>query len=132
MDGFIDTPWEIAETLLTILYCLEIFCKVTVFSWKGYIENLRNVFDLAITILAILSAAIVYYPNAFSDSRLIRMVVMIRVLRSIRHFEIFDLVFRVTARIMPAARSVVLLLFFALYLYAAVSDEVEKALPPPY
>lgn len=33
-NGVIDTPWEMLETMFTIVYVLECFVKVTVFGWK--------------------------------------------------------------------------------------------------
>ena len=102
---------------------MEIFVKVTVFGWKSYIENQRNLFDFTITILALVCSGIVYYPNKFSDSRLIRMIVMARVLRLIRLLaatKAFQLLFRVSSMILPAAASVFFLLFSLMYIFAAL------------
>ena len=83
-DGYIDTPWEVAETVFTIIYCIEAFLKILVYGWKRYMRDTRNFFDFTITMLSLAATIYVYYPNAFSDSRLIRYLVMARVLRLFR------------------------------------------------
>jgi hypothetical protein len=83
-DGSIDTIWEYMETAFAIVYCVEVIVKIVVAGWKSYSESQRNMFDFFITLLAVLSMAYVYYPNDFSDTRLIRLIVMARVLRLVR------------------------------------------------
>jgi hypothetical protein len=79
-DGALDTPWEIAEAVFTAIYLFECFLKLMVLGRKTYFEAPKNVFDFTITICAVLSTGIVYYPNEISNSRLIRMIVMARVM----------------------------------------------------
>jgi len=59
-DGYIDTVWEMMETAFTVLYVLEASLKVIVEGWKRYSESMRNIFDLFITVLAVLATAYVY------------------------------------------------------------------------
>jgi two pore calcium channel protein len=111
------------ETIFTVIYVLEVTAKVTVYGWKAYTESQKNVFDFSITVLAVLSSVVVYYPNKYSDSRLIRMIVMARVLRLIRllaAMQTFQLTGKIMAEILPAAVSVVLVLFFTMYLFAVL------------
>ena len=122
-DGSIDTVWELVETIFTAVYSLEVLAKVTVYGWKAYTEDTRNIFDCTVTALAVVSSAIVYYPNQFSDSRLIRMIVMARVLRLIRVLaatKSFQVLFIVSKEILPAASSVIYVLFATLYVFAAL------------
>ena len=122
-DGSIDTIWEMVETVFTVIYTIEVIIKVTVMSWRRYIESQRNVFDFTITVLAIISSVIVYYPNEFSDSRIIRMIVMARVLRLVRLLTAvkrFQLIGAISAEILPDAVPVIVLLFLIMYFFATI------------
>jgi two pore calcium channel protein len=59
-DGYIDTIWELMETIFTFLYLVEAILKITVEGWKKYSESMRNMFDFFITLLAVLATAYVY------------------------------------------------------------------------
>ena len=59
-DGYIDTVWELMETIFTVLYVVEATLKITVYGWKRYSESMRNTFDFFITLLAVLASAYVY------------------------------------------------------------------------
>lgn len=101
---------ELVETLFTVIYALEVIVKIIVLGWRKYIEATKNVFDFTITILAVVSTVIVYYPNEFSDSRIIRMIVMARVLRLVRlltAMKRFQLLGRITIEIIPDAVPIV-------------------------
>jgi len=122
-DGSIDTVWEAMEAVFTLIYCVEAVVKVNVFGWKAYSESPKNMFDFTITVLAVASSVVVYYPNQISDSRLIRMIVMARVLRLVRvltAMKRFQLIGAVSVEILPAARDVLLVLFFLEYLFAVI------------
>jgi hypothetical protein len=105
------------------LYAIEVIVKVMVLGWKKYRESISNMFDFVVTVLAIAATGYVYYPNAFSDSRLIRLIVMARVLRLVRLLTAmkgFQLIGTISADILPAAGCVVLVLFFLMYFFAAL------------
>jgi two pore calcium channel protein len=122
-NGYIDTIWELMETIFTALYTTEVVLKVMVYGWKKYSESPRNTFDFVVTISALLATGYVYYPNAYSDSRLIRYIVMARVLRLGRllvSINAFQVIGTISAEILPAAKSVIMLLFFIMYLFAAM------------
>jgi Ion transport protein len=72
------------EAVFTGIYCLEAALKIIAWGWRSYIEKAKNLFDFAITVLAFLATAYVYYPNKFNDSRLIRYIIMARVARLAR------------------------------------------------
>jgi two pore calcium channel protein len=122
-DGSIDTIWEGVESVFTVIYALEVVVKVLVLGWRAYTESYKNVFDFTITILAVISSSIVYYPNEFSDSRLIRMIVMARVLRLIRlltAMKRFQLIGIISVEILPAASSALMVLFCIMYFFSAL------------
>jgi len=122
-DGYIDTPWEVAETCFTIIYCVEMSLKIIVYGWKRYIRDTRNLFDFTITILSLTATIYVYYPNTFSDSRLIRILVMARVLRLFRlviAMKDFRVIGRTFMGIIPAAKRIFLLLFSLMYFFSVI------------
>lgn len=122
-DGSIDTVWELMEAVFTVIYSVECIAKLAAFGSKAYFENQRNVFDFTITVLAVVSSAVVYYPNDFSDSRLIRMIVMARVLRLLRlltAMQSFQMIGMVSAEIIPDASNVILILFFLMYFFSTL------------
>ena len=122
-NGYIDTKAELLETCFTCLYVLEVWLKIMVDGWRKYSESMRNKFDLTITVAAVAATAYVYYPNAYNDSRLVRLVVVARVLRLGRLMMIvpaFQVLGKITAEIVPFAVDVILLLFFLMYFFAAM------------
>lgn len=122
MDKNFDTLWELGETIFTIIYCIEMFCKLVVFGWKKYVSEYRNLFDGTITILALAATMYVYYPNQFSNTLLIRYVVMTRVLRLGRlliAIPQFSLAGRVFLKLIPRGIRVAKLLFSFMYLFSA-------------
>jgi two pore calcium channel protein, plant len=122
-DGSIDTIWELVESIFTVIYALEVIAKTNVYGWKRYTESPKNVFDFTITLLAVVSSIIVYYPNQFSDSRIIRMIVMGRVLRLLRLLTAvrrFQLIVTICSEILPAASNVLLILFLLLYFFSVL------------
>jgi two pore calcium channel protein len=122
-DGYIDTPWEIAESVFTVIYCIEMVLKVSVLGWRRYIDNRRNFFDATITMLTVAATLYVYYPNAFSDSRLIRYVVMARVLRLFRlviAIKDFQVIGNTMLGILPSVKRIFLLLFSLMYTFAII------------
>lgn len=122
-SGAIDTYWEVAETVFTSVYVLEVFVKVLVLGWKKYAESGKNLFDISITLLALSATLYVYCPNQYSDSRLIRYVIMARVLRLSRllfAMKPFQVIAGITAEIFPLSAHVLLLLFSIMYIFAAL------------
>jgi two pore calcium channel protein len=78
---------------------------------------------MAITFFAAFATIYVYYPNAYSDSRLIRYVIMVRVLRLLRllfALKAFQVIGGISAEIIPLAANVLLLLFCIMYVFAAL------------
>lgn len=126
-DGSIDTYWEMIETVFTGIYCVEALSKIIALGWRTYIESTRNAFDFIITVLALLASIYVYYPNDFSNSLIIRYIVMARVLRLVRiiiALKRFRLIGIIWYEIMPYAASVICFLFFIMYFFAALGMEL--------
>eukprot|EP00934_Nitzschia_sp_Nitz4_P005854 Nitzschia sp. Nitz4//scaffold205_size38804//23986//26605//NITZ4_007646-RA/size38804-processed-gene-0.7-mRNA-1//1//CDS//3329541519//5844//frame0 len=123
LNGHLDTWEEYVETVFTTLYVIEALLRITVDGWKKYSESTRNMFDFLVTVCAVLATAYVYYPNEYSDSRLIRFVVMARVFRLGRLLMIipaFQTLGNITSEILPGASEILLLLFFLMYWFAAL------------
>mmetsp|Transcript_6687 Transcript_6687/g.10168 ORF Transcript_6687/g.10168 Transcript_6687/m.10168 type:complete len:221 (+) Transcript_6687:580-1242(+) len=122
-DGQIDTVWEGLETVFTIFYCVEMFFKILTNGWKRFSSNWRNIYDLFITTLSVAASIYVYYPNDFSNSRLIWYVTMARILRLSRLLVAIPS-FQVTGKtfidILPAVRRVFGLLFCIMYLFSTL------------
>lgn len=126
-DGKIDTIWELVETIFTVVYAMEMLAKLTVKGWHKYSQSKQNIFDMIITILAVISTVYVYYPNDFSNSNLIRFIVMSRVLRLGRllgALKPFKLIAMITIDVLGRAKMVLLLLFCVCYLFAALGVQV--------
>jgi len=88
-----------------------------------YSESYRNLFDAFITVLSFAATCYVYYPNRFSDSRLIRFVVMARVLRLVRvlvAMKQFQVIGGTFIDILPAARRILLFLFGIMYIFSSI------------
>lgn len=123
LDGYLDTAWEVAETVFTALYVIEASLKIMTMGWRTYIQSPRNAFDFIITILVCLASAYVFYPNAYNNRTLIEFVVMARVLRlgrllfSIKQFRLFGYI---SLEIIPPAASVFMVLLFIGYFFSSL------------
>jgi len=123
-EGSIDTMWELHEAIFTAIYVLEALAKIAVLGWKSYSKQMRNMFDFLVTVLAVTTST-VHHLNNCSDSRLVRMVITARVLRLLKQFQLMG---EVTAKILPAARGMLGLLFLLLYFYAALGMQLYGGL----
>ncbi|VEU38175.1 unnamed protein product [Pseudo-nitzschia multistriata] len=123
-DGHVDTVWELMETIFTVVYVLEAALKILIEGWKRYTESMRNLFDFGVTVLVLLVTVYVYYSNGYSSTRIIQLVIMVRVLRLGRLFFVsqapFQMFGTITLDILPAATSVFMILLFIGYFYAWV------------
>ncbi len=122
-DGLIDTPWEIVETLFTLVYVIEMVAKILVLGFKEYSSSVRNLFDGFITVLAVGATIIVYIPDGINNTHLIRFIVMARVIRVFRLFMVikpFKVMSRTFLGVLPAAGRITLLLFCVVYTFSAI------------
>jgi Ion transport protein len=120
---YLSVSLEALEATFAILYTIEAFLKICVLGWKTYSESTKNVFDFIVSALSLCSTIIVYYPNDYSDSRLIRLILSLRVLRLLRllsSIKRFQLIGSIAAEIIPSAQDTILILFFLLYSFAAI------------
>lgn len=123
MDGNPDSFGEILEILFTLIYFFEMTSKIILLGSKTYWGSYRNLFDGAITILSVGVTCYVYYPNGFNDSRLIKYVVMIRVLRLGRllvNVKEYQDILQALVAIVPAVSRIFILLFVLMYVYGAL------------
>jgi len=122
-DGKLDSFWEMVELVFTMIYFFEMLSKNILMGAKTYWGSYRNQFDGIITTLSVVATCYVYYPNDFTDSRLIKYVVMIRVLRLGRLLvnvrEYHDIAQALVA-IVPAVSRIFILLFVVMYVYGAL------------
>jgi len=122
-DGVIDSFDEGLETVFTMIYVVEAMLKILVLGRKKYFESPRNIFDFGITVMAISASAYVYYPNLYSNSALIKYIIMARVLRLLRLLfavPIFRIFGAVSLEIIPTASDLGLVLLFLSYLFASL------------
>eukprot|EP00521_Asterionellopsis_glacialis_P014788 CAMPEP_0195301872 /NCGR_PEP_ID=MMETSP0707-20130614/30087_1 /TAXON_ID=33640 /ORGANISM="Asterionellopsis glacialis, Strain CCMP134" /LENGTH=536 /DNA_ID=CAMNT_0040364959 /DNA_START=53 /DNA_END=1666 /DNA_ORIENTATION=- len=122
-DGQIDTVWEAMETAFTVFYFFEMIFKILVKGWRSFSNSMRNLFDFLVTGLSVVASIYVYYPNDFSDSRLIRYIVMVRVLRLSRllvAMKQFQVIGNTCIEILPAVSRVFTLLFCIMYLFSTL------------
>lgn len=89
-NGDFNSVWDYFETIFTVLYTVEAAIKILVDGWQKYSESPRNIFDFAITAAVLAASIYVYYPNNYSDNRLITLIVLLRVLRLGRLLMAFD------------------------------------------
>jgi two pore calcium channel protein, plant len=114
---------EVMESAFTVIYVVEAGFKISVYGWRTYCDKIKNIFDFSITMLAVASSAVIYYPNDYSDSRLIRMILSARVLRLVRiltALKPFQQIGKISAVILPAAKNVFLVLFITMYIFAVL------------
>ena len=126
-DGMIDTPWEVAETLFTFIYVVEMLSKILLLGWKKYSSSVRNWFDGFITVMSVGAMLLVYIPNGYGNSHLIRFVVMARVIRVFRLFMVikpFQDMSNTFLGVLPAAGRVALLLFCVVYTFSAIGMHI--------
>lgn len=126
-DGEIDSIWEVFETVFTCIYVVEISVKILVKGWHEFLKSSRNIFDMTITCLAVLATVYVYYPNEFSDSRLIRFIVMARVLRLTRLLMAmapFQMIALIAIDVFARAKVILVLLFCVCYIFAVFGVQV--------
>ena len=126
-DGMIDTVWEGFQTAFTIFYAIEMSAKILVLGWRQYSEKYKNLFDGAMTVLCVAATAYVYYPNDYSDSRLVRYVVTARVLRLTRvliAMKEFQVIGNVFLDIIPAAKRIIAFLFCIMYAFSALGVQL--------
>jgi len=120
-DGVIDTVWEYLETAFTVVYVVEMALKVLVLGKRRFLLSTQNTFDAIVVVAAVLATLVVYYPNRYGDSRLIRYIVLTRVIRVSRllfRFRDFGILWDSFISCLPKVRRVALLLFFVFYYFS--------------
>jgi len=120
-DGQIDTVWEVVETAFTAVYVVEMALKVLVLGKRRFLLSRQNNFDAFVVVAAVVATLVVYYPNAYSDSRIIRYIVLVRVLRISRllfRFRDFGILWSSFISCLPKVSRVLLLLFFVFYYFS--------------
>ena len=115
--------WEIIETGLAFFYLMEMAVKLYAHGKKKYFKYTRNQFDFIVTLASTVTTVVVFYPNAYDDSRLIRYVLMIRLARLVRVLEAipdFQVIGESFLNMLPAAGRLLKFLFCATFLAAVI------------
>lgn len=115
--------WEFVETCFAGLYLVEMIAKLYALGPREYFRLKSNVFDCVATISSVVTVAVVYYPNAYNNPTLIKIVLMIRLLRLLRllvHIPEFQVIGESFFRMWSAAVKLVKLLFCVCYVFALV------------
>jgi len=126
-DGKIDTVWEYLETLFTLIYFVEMSIKISILGWKKYCASPGNLYDGTITVTAILATLYVYYPNSYSNSNLIRLVMMSRVLRLLRLFNAlpsFKLIIVTIEHVLPSIKKIFGMILFVMYIFSCIGGRL--------
>ena len=89
LDGVPDSFWNVVELCFTGAFLVEMLSKLTVLGWGEYTASLKNNFDALVTIVTVGVTAVVYIPNSISNSRVIRYVLALRLLRLLRLMNSF-------------------------------------------
>jgi len=120
--GNIWSPTSFAfwNIVLTVLFVIKAFTKLTVMGGDRYWSKLMNCYDFWITML---TASIVIYTILFAASeQLLRLAAMLRVGRVLRLMIHASKTFRVTAEtfvaILPDGVAIVKVLFVAMYFFS--------------
>ena len=61
---------------------LEAIVKIIVLGKNEYFKSIKNCFDFTVTAFAASATTYVYFPNDYSDARIIRFIVMARMVRA--------------------------------------------------
>ena len=126
-DHHIDTIAENMETVFTVLYCLEALLKIIALGFQPYFGHGKNMFDFAVTASAAVATVYVYYPNTYSDSRIIRFIVLARMLRVLRLAASLKQTGTITDAffiVLPRAKNLLLALFCISFVFAAAGVEM--------
>lgn len=126
-DGMLDTFWEGCEAFFTGCYVVEALLKLLVLGPRNYFSDWKNQFDFSVTFLALATTIYVYLPNDYSDARLIRLVVMVRMMRVLRLVVAtpqFQSIYSTWVKILPAATALLLLMFVLLFTFASLGMQL--------
>ena len=122
-DSRPDSPWNILELTLSVLFIIEMLLKIAANGTHAYFRSLKNTFDAASSVATFAVVLVVYFPNAISDARFIRLVLLLRLLRLLRLLHWSPQVRFVASTfvaVLPDANRLLKLLFVLLYFFSAL------------
>jgi hypothetical protein len=126
-DSRPDSVWNILELTLSALFVLEMLIKLAALGWAEYTRSLKNSFDAIVTVATFVVVIIVYVPNAFSDARYIRLVLILRLMRVMRLLSASPQVRFVSSTflaVLPDALRLLKVLFVVLYSFSSLGTQL--------
>jgi len=115
--------WEVLETGLALFYLAEMCVKLYALGFKRYFKFKRNQLDAAVAVASTVTTFVVFYPNAYSDTTLIRYVLVVRLARLVRVLEAipdFQVIGEAFLKMLPAASRLLKFLFCATFVAATL------------
>ncbi|KAJ9441142.1 Two-pore ion channel [Diplonema papillatum] len=119
-----EVAWlSVVDYVFTFVYVTEVFIKVGVFGFNGYLQKSQNVFDFVVTACCFIALVITWAPNGYNEPLLLKFVVMARLLRLLRLLQFFSW-FAVLSRTLVAAfnpaKRVAMLFFVLMYVFSVL------------
>lgn len=115
--------WAVVETGFAGVYALEMIAKFYALGLREYFRLKSNAFDCIVTTSSVATVAVVFYPNAYNDPVLIKIVLMIRLARLLRllvHVPEFQVIGESFFNMWAAAVKLIKLLFCVCYTFALI------------
>ena len=115
------------EQLFSLLFVVEVIVKVFVNSWPGYWKKASNKFDFLVTVATVLASLYVYYPNAYSNSNLVRWFQVLRLLRAVRflaRMEGFKAICITFAKMLGPASRLLKVMFIIMFVFSALGMQI--------
>jgi hypothetical protein len=85
-DGRVDSPLDVLEVVITIVFGLELAAKLAVLGWHSYTRSLGNLFDGIVTVITVAATIYIYAPSTPPDERIARYLSSVRLGRLLRLF----------------------------------------------
>ncbi|EQC40820.1 hypothetical protein SDRG_01888 [Saprolegnia diclina VS20] len=115
--------WELVDSGFSLVYVLEMLCKLLVYGASAYWDDGRNRFDALITVTSLVIDAYAYIPNAYNDHMMVKVLLTtrcLRILRLIMNVSHYRVIFLTWLRLLPVGKSLLLVLFCNMNLFAAL------------
>lgn len=119
--------WRRVELGIASVYFLEACLKILTDGFERYWSQFKNQFDFLVTLATTATMILVFYPNSFSDPKIIRYVAMLRLLRVTRlllRVRETRVVMRTFVRMLPQASAVAKVLLCFVYCFGVLGTQL--------
>ena len=123
MSKDISSGLDVANTIITVVFALEMVLKLVGLGSVGYVADPFNPFDGLVTIVAIAELAIAG-PGGSDNGRalsVLRLLRIVRVFRLVRHWDSMQQVLQILVRSLPQFGYLALLLLLFLFVYSIMA-----------